>query len=61
MTENAEFPPCWASDRCHLHGTRPFEDWFSGIDETAAAKLSVAIARLDQGDTSDAKGPGVKT
>jgi putative component of toxin-antitoxin plasmid stabilization module len=40
------------------HGDSPFEDWFSGLDETAAAKMSVAIARLGQGNTSNAKGVG---
>lgn len=39
-------------------GDSPFEDWFSGLDETAAAKVSVAIARLGQGNTSNAKGVG---
>ena len=40
------------------NGDSPFEDWFSGLDEMAAAKLSVAIARLGQGNTSNAKGVG---
>ena len=39
-------------------GDSPFEDWFSRLDETAAAKVSVAIARLGQGNTSNAKGVG---
>jgi putative addiction module killer protein len=40
------------------HGESPFEDWFSSLDETAAAKVSVAIARLGLGNSSNAKGVG---
>jgi hypothetical protein len=30
-------------------GECPFEDWFSGLDAAAAAKVSVALARVEQG------------
>jgi putative component of toxin-antitoxin plasmid stabilization module len=39
-------------------GKSPFEDWFSGLDAAAAAKVSVALARLKQGNTSSLKGVG---
>ena len=39
-------------------GKSPFEDWFSGLDPAAAAKISVALARLEQGNTSSLKGVG---
>jgi putative addiction module killer protein len=39
-------------------GHSPFEHWFTGLDAAAAAKLSVALARLEQGNLSNAKGVG---
>ena len=37
-------------------GESPFESWFSDLDAAAAAKVSVALMRLGQGNTSNAKG-----
>jgi putative addiction module killer protein len=39
-------------------GECPFEDWFSGLDAAAAAKVSVALARVEQGNLSNVKGVG---
>ena len=39
-------------------GGSPFEDWFSGFDVAAAAKVSVALARVEQGNLSNVKGVG---
>jgi putative addiction module killer protein len=39
-------------------GKSPFEEWFSGLNAAAAAKVSVALARLEQGNLSNAKGVG---
>jgi putative addiction module killer protein len=39
-------------------GGSPFEDWFTALDAAAAAKVSVALARLAQGNLSNAKGVG---
>jgi putative addiction module killer protein len=39
-------------------GESPFESWFSDLDAPAAAKVSVALVRLGQGNTSNAKGVG---
>jgi putative addiction module killer protein len=39
-------------------GLRPFEEWFSGLDAAAAAKVTVALTRLGQGNTSNTKGVG---
>lgn len=39
-------------------GESPFEDWFTGLDARAAAKVSVALARLEQGNLSNAKEVG---
>jgi putative addiction module killer protein len=36
----------------------PFEQWFSDLDAAAAAKVSVALARLEQGAMSNVKGVG---
>jgi len=36
----------------------PFEDWFDGLDAAAAAKVAVALARLEQGNLSNVKGVG---
>src|ERR1700753_3142557 len=36
----------------------PFEEWFSGLDAQAAAKVTVALARLEQANLSNAKSVG---
>jgi putative addiction module killer protein len=36
-------------------GTSPFSKWFNRLDSQAAAKVTVAIARLEQGNTSNIK------
>ncbi|MDQ6877037.1 MAG: type II toxin-antitoxin system RelE/ParE family toxin [Candidatus Dormibacteraeota bacterium] len=41
-----------------LDGQSPFEEWFSGLDAAAGAKVSVALARVGQGNISNAKGVG---
>ena len=30
-------------------GQSPFEEWFSGLDAAAGAKVSVALMRIEQG------------
>jgi putative addiction module killer protein len=39
-------------------GQSPFERWFASLEATARAKVTVAIARLEQGNTSNVKGVG---
>jgi putative addiction module killer protein len=39
-------------------GKGPFETWFAQLDSAAAAKVAVALARLEQGNLSNAKGVG---
>ena len=39
-------------------GKSPFEEWFSGLDVAAGAKVSVAVARLGQGNLSGVKPVG---
>jgi putative addiction module killer protein len=39
-------------------GHSPFEKWFSALDWAAAAKVSVALVRLEQGNRSNAKAVG---
>ena len=39
-------------------GGSPFEEWFSGLNASAAAKVAKALARLEQGNLSNAKGVG---
>jgi putative addiction module killer protein len=39
-------------------GRSPFEGWFASLDPIAWAKVTVAIARLEQGNLSNAKGVG---
>ena len=39
-------------------GRSPFESWFASLDPVARAKVTVAIARLEQGNLSNAKGVG---
>jgi len=39
-------------------GRRPFEDWFVGLNAPAAAKVTTAIIRMEQGNFSNVKGVG---
>jgi putative addiction module killer protein len=39
-------------------GGSPFEKWFANLDATAAAKVSTALVRLEQGNLSNAKAVG---
>ena len=34
-------------------GSSPFGEWFSGLDGVAAAKVRVAVARMEQGNLSN--------
>ena len=38
-----------------VDGTNPFNQWFNRLDAQAAAKVAVAITRLEQGNTSNIK------
>jgi putative addiction module killer protein len=44
----------------YLNGTgrSPFGNWFDSLDATAAAKITVALARIGQGTWSNVKGVG---
>lgn len=39
-------------------GKSPFEQWFARLNPTARAKVAIAIARLEQGNLSNAKPVG---
>jgi putative addiction module killer protein len=39
-------------------GESPFESWFEALDAQAGAKVAAALARLEQGNLSNAKGVG---
>jgi putative addiction module killer protein len=39
-------------------GFSPFAKWFSGLDAHAAAKVTVALYRLEQGNISNVRGVG---
>ncbi len=39
-------------------GDSPFANWFNSLDARAAAKVSVAIVRMEQGNLSNVKGVG---
>ena len=39
-------------------GRTPFGIWFDALDAPAAAKVTIALARIDQGNWSDVKGVG---
>ena len=53
-------PLCVITLRYYLTegGQSPFESWFVSLDATAKAKVTVALARLEQGNTSSLKGVG---
>ena len=39
-------------------GSSPFAGWFDGLDPQAAAKVTVALARIEQGNLSNVKTVG---
>jgi len=39
-------------------GKCPFADWFNGLHAPAAAKVTVALVRIEQGNLSNVKGVG---
>ncbi len=39
-------------------GRSPFARWFDGLNARAAAKVATALARMEQGNLSNAKGVG---
>ncbi len=39
-------------------GTSPFADWFDDLDAQAAAKVTVALTRIEQGNLSNVKTVG---
>jgi putative addiction module killer protein len=41
-----------------LDGESPFEDWFIALDVQAAAKVTTALVRLEQGNISNVKSVG---
>ena len=40
------------------HDARPFETWFDGLDAGPAAKISIALSRLEHANFSNAKSVG---
>lgn len=40
-------------------GRSPFGRWFDGLDAAAAARVTTALARVEQGNLSNVKGVGV--
>lgn len=43
---------------CDLNGRSPFAAWFDGLNAQAAAKVAVAVTRLEQGNFSNVKSVG---
>ena len=39
-------------------GHSPYQDWFDGLDPQAAAKVAIAITRIELGNLSNVKGVG---
>ncbi|MCJ2092525.1 type II toxin-antitoxin system RelE/ParE family toxin [Methylobacterium sp. J-072] len=39
-------------------GRSPFAEWFDALDDQAAAKVTVALLRMEQGNLSNAKSVG---
>lgn len=39
-------------------GQNPFGRWFDGLDRHAATKVTIAVARMEQGNLSNVKGVG---
>ena len=43
---------------CDLNGRSPFASWFDGLNAQAAAKVAVALSRLEYGNFSSVKSVG---
>ncbi|KRR04979.1 type II toxin-antitoxin system RelE/ParE family toxin [Bradyrhizobium valentinum] len=41
-----------------VSGVAPFAEWFAELEQMASAKITRAIARMEQGNFSNAKGVG---
>lgn len=41
-----------------LSGKSPYADWFDGLNASAAAKVTAAVVRMEQGNFSKVKGVG---
>jgi putative addiction module killer protein len=41
-----------------VNGKSPYEEWFIDLHAPAAAKVTAAVARMEQGNFSDVKGVG---
>ena len=41
-----------------LEGRSPFAAWFADLDAAAAAKITIAVARMGRGNLSNVKGVG---
>jgi putative addiction module killer protein len=39
-------------------GQNPFAEWFNGLDDATAARIVVAVRRLEAGNVSTVKGVG---
>ena len=39
-------------------GNQPFADWFDALDHTAAAKVTIALTRMEQGNFSNSRSVG---
>jgi putative component of toxin-antitoxin plasmid stabilization module len=39
-------------------GNKPFANWLETLDATAAAKVTIALTRIEQGNLSKTKGVG---
>jgi putative addiction module killer protein len=40
------------------NGNRRFAKWFEGLDDNAAARVTIALTRMEHGNFSNAKGAG---
>ncbi len=40
------------------HGNKRFAQWLEGLNAAAAARVTIALARMEQGNLSNAKGVG---
>ena len=40
------------------HGGKRFAQWLEGLDATAAARVTIALARMEHGNLSNARGAG---
>jgi putative addiction module killer protein len=59
VTDMVPFPMVDVREYLDNRGRSPYAEWFNGLNAQAAAKVTIAVTRVGQGNFSNVKGVGV--